>query len=113
MFEIKFVEHLNPFYQLGKIYIYSMQCELYQHSSEEFITGVDEIDTSDDAVSQNIFSFQIMTMSGGFLLDQNGFSLIKEEFSTEQNVPFSDNQRIEAESRDILDFTIKNPFGEL
>ena len=39
MFEIKFVQHLDPFYQLGKFYIYSMQCELYQYSSEIFETG--------------------------------------------------------------------------
>ena len=26
MFEIKFVQHLDPFYQLGKFYVYSMNC---------------------------------------------------------------------------------------
>lgn len=113
MFEIKFVQHLNPFYQLGKIFVYSMQCELYQHSSEEFVTGVDEIDQSDDDVTQNMFSYQVLTNTGGNLLDQNGFSIIREEFATGENVPFSDNNQIEQESRGILDFTIKNPFGEL
>ena len=29
LFEIKFVEHEKPFYQLGKTYVYSLQCELF------------------------------------------------------------------------------------
>ena len=44
MFEIKFVEHLDPFFQVGKFYVYSLQCELWQYSSEAVQTGIDEID---------------------------------------------------------------------
>jgi hypothetical protein len=44
LFEIKFVEHENPFYQLGKLYSFQLTCELFQYSEEEFDTGVPEID---------------------------------------------------------------------
>jgi hypothetical protein len=44
LFEIKFVEHENPFYQLGKLFSYQLTCELFQYSEEEFETGVSDID---------------------------------------------------------------------
>jgi hypothetical protein len=44
LFEIKFVKHQDPFYQLGKPYVYKLQVELYQYSSERIDTGVPEVD---------------------------------------------------------------------
>ena len=44
LFEIKFVQHQDPFYQLGKLYVYKLQVELFQYSSEAIDTGVEEID---------------------------------------------------------------------
>lgn len=44
IFEIKHVEHENPFYQLGKNYIYELQCELFRYEDEYVDTNVDFID---------------------------------------------------------------------
>ena len=44
LFEIKFVEHENPFYQLGKLYMYELKCELFEFEDEVIDTGVEEID---------------------------------------------------------------------
>ena len=44
LFEIKFVEHEQPFYQLQKNYVYELRCELFRYGSEVVDTGVDEID---------------------------------------------------------------------
>ena len=44
LFEVKFVEHEQPFYQLGKNYVYQLQCELFEYEDEVIDTGVDEID---------------------------------------------------------------------
>jgi len=44
LFEVKFVEHEQPFYQLGKNYVYQLQCELFEYEDEIIDTGVDEID---------------------------------------------------------------------
>ena len=44
LFEIKFVEHENPFYQLGKLYMYELKCELFEYEDEVIDTGVTEID---------------------------------------------------------------------
>ena len=34
-FEIKFVEHEEPFYQLGKGYVYKLKAELFEYSDEQ------------------------------------------------------------------------------
>lgn len=44
LFEIKFVKHQDPFYQLGKLYVYKLQVELFQYSSERIDTGIVEVD---------------------------------------------------------------------
>jgi hypothetical protein len=44
LFEIKFVQHQDPFYQLGKLYVYKLQVELFQYASEAIDTGIAEID---------------------------------------------------------------------
>ena len=46
LFEIKFVEHEKPFYQLGNLYTYTLQCELFRYENELLDTTIDEIDTS-------------------------------------------------------------------
>lgn len=45
IFEVKFVEHENPFYQLGKNYVYELKCELFEYEDEIIDTSIEEIDT--------------------------------------------------------------------
>ena len=45
LFEVKFVEHEQPFYQLGKLYVYELRCELFEYEDEVIDTSIDEIDT--------------------------------------------------------------------
>ena len=48
LFEIKFVEHENPFYQLGKLYTYKLSCELFTYSQETIDTGFSDVDSVED-----------------------------------------------------------------
>ena len=50
LFEIKFVEHEQPFYQIGKTYVYELKCELFEYEDElggwnNENTTVEEIDS--------------------------------------------------------------------
>jgi len=45
LFEIKFVEHEDPFYQLGSTYVYKLKCELFEYEDEVIDTSLDIIDT--------------------------------------------------------------------
>jgi len=56
LFEIKFVKHQDPFYQLGKLYVYKLQVELFQYSSERIDTGIEEVDVFE--------SLKTMTVDG-------------------------------------------------
>ena len=51
LFQIKFVEHENVFYQLGKLYTFKMSCDLYEYSGEDFDTNIEAIDTDMDLAS--------------------------------------------------------------
>ena len=45
LFEIKFVEHEDPFYQLGKNYVYQLKCELFEYEDEVIDTSIQVIDS--------------------------------------------------------------------
>ena len=44
LFEIKYVEHEKPFYQLQKNYVYELRCELFRYEDEVVDVGIDDID---------------------------------------------------------------------
>jgi len=62
LFEIKFVEHENPFYQLGKLHSYKLSCELFDYSEEDFTTGFTDIDKIVD-IAENV-AFNIYVTGG-------------------------------------------------
>ena len=39
LFEIRFVEDQDPFFQLGKMFVFKMRCSLFEYSGEDFETG--------------------------------------------------------------------------
>ena len=53
-FEVKFVEHENPFYQLQKNYVYELQCELFEYENEVIDTGIEAIDNKVSNVGEII-----------------------------------------------------------
>jgi len=46
-FEISFVEHEQPFYQLSNLPVYKLNCSLFEYNDEDFDTGVGEIDVTE------------------------------------------------------------------
>ena len=44
IFEIKYIEHEQPFYQLKETYVYQLRCEIFEYDNEVIDTGIDEID---------------------------------------------------------------------
>ena len=44
LYEIKYVEHEKPFYQLQKNYVYELRCELFRYENEVIDTDIHEID---------------------------------------------------------------------
>lgn len=67
LFEVKFVEHESPFYQLSNLPTYEMQCELFEYSAEKFDTGIASIDYYEDQYGPQT----MVEISGG----TKGFSI--------------------------------------
>jgi hypothetical protein len=122
-FEIKKVEAKDPFFQLGKLYVYRLQCELWQYNSEQINTGVNEIDSLEVTNSMTVSDFQLLLETGGGSLrldsiDTNATdagSLLWEGWTLSNQDPLADNEnfRAEALAQDYLDFDETNPFGEV
>lgn len=62
LFEVKFVEHEQPFYQLGKTYVYELKCELFEYEDEIIDTSIEAIDTT---VASQGHIIDLNLLSGG------------------------------------------------
>ena len=113
LFEIKYVDFQNPFYQLNQIYVYRLVCELFEYSSEDLDTGITTIDSLETKYSQDMLEYQMLQEDGTLILNETNGSIIKEEYSVTQepidNADFDSLVTLEG----ILDFSEKNPFGEI
>ena len=58
MFQVNFVDHDEPFFQLDNNPVYKLRCRLFDYSSEELNTGIDTIDAIEDALSVSSSEFQ-------------------------------------------------------
>jgi len=112
-FQINYVDFLNPFYQLGKIYTYRMSCQVFEFSSETIDTGLEEIDSITDGLTQDIFDGQLIIESGDFVLSNTGDSIILQESGTANVDPLDQTNEFEAQAAGFVDFTAFNPFGEV
>jgi len=65
LFEINFVEHENPFYQLGKLYTYRLSCEVFTYEiDQEIDTGIEDIDSVEDERKQFAIRLTLGTNNG-------------------------------------------------
>jgi len=61
IFEIKYVEAKKPFYQLNKLFVYQLSCEVFDAALDELVdTGIEEVD---QAVSDFIFTTKLTMVS--------------------------------------------------
>jgi hypothetical protein len=55
LFEIKFVDHQQPFYQLSKFPVYKLRCELFEYANEEIKTGTAVDQVVREAATEYVF----------------------------------------------------------
>ena len=114
MFEIKYVDFQNPFYQAGQIYVFRLVGVLFEYSSEDIDTGIAEIDAIETKYSQDMLEYQFKLESGDLLLKEDTGSLITEAYQTTVSEPIDNadfDNLITLEG--ILDCSESNPFGEI
>ena len=69
VFEIRFVEHENPFYQLGKLNVFKLQVETFEYSHESIDVGIAELDNVEDQFSYQV-QMTLGTGSGDFVVGE-------------------------------------------
>lgn len=112
IFNIKFVEHEVPFYQLGSLYTYDLRCELFEYSNEKFNTSIDEIDAIE---TQHSLALDVTKdANNNVTLDTNGRPTIDEDydFDTAAGDGLTDNSELETAGDSILDWTTTDPFSD-
>ena len=127
-FEISFVEDQEPFFQLGNLPVYKLRARTWEYSSEKLDTGVADIDSAEDQFSLDQLAHQFMLEddSGALQLENDSVNgdknyFINEEYNLQTQSTYADNLDLDAAagfntadtSDDILDFTERNPFGEV
>ena len=112
IFQIKYVDNKPIYYPLGALQMYDLTCELFEYSGEQFNTGIPEIDDIQDKLSLNIFDYGVLTQDNFMLATEDGDYLVLETYSIETIDPSADNDNIEAEALEFLDFSERDPFSE-
>lgn len=154
LFEINFVEHEEIFYQMGKLFTYSLACERFVYSNEEINTGNTAIDSVENSYSLSV-NIALEPGTGDFIVGEtvtgslNGYTaeitawdainntisiknysgkfanseiLTGDQSTTQRTVSVAnyldltdsgaENDSIQDESDNIVDFTETDPFSE-
>jgi len=113
LYEIKFVEHENIFYQHGKLYTYELTCELVDRMGAiDLNTGNTAIDAIESRYSQDILIYQIQNQDGTNILSEDGGYMLQ-EYRIEIQNKTANNEVFTQKSIDYLDFSERNPFSEI
>ena len=128
-FEIQFVEDQEPFFQLGNLPVYKLRTTKFEYSSEKLSGAIPEISDAEKDLSIDLLQHQALLETGGgtllestvlgnmdyLILESDTFNLAT------QTRDYADNDTYESDAGfgtastddDILDFTERNPFGEV
>ena len=125
-FEIQFVEHEQPFYQQSALPTFKLSCTRFEYSSERLDTGITAIDSVEDSLTTDTmqFQFSLENETGSIVLESSIGAidyLINEDFTMADQATNDQGQIFETQAGtntsstadDILDFSERNPFGEV
>ena len=93
MFEINFVDHDEPFYQLDNNPVYKIRCKQFEYSSEEIDTGITTIDEIEGTESLDTLQYQF-TLQQSTTYNENIQLEFATQFSTELLLEETDGDNI-------------------
>ena len=88
LFQINYVSHRDPFFQLGKNYTYKLKVERFEYGWEDMDTGIDEVDSLNDIFEEEDNLINITPTNN------------------------SDDEVVREKALSIDYFDINNPFGD-
>jgi len=114
IFEISFVDHDDPFYQVHNVPAFKLKCKTFEYSGEDIDTGITEIDAIETANSLDQLVYQLSLEDGtGSLLTETGDYIIQEAFVVDTIDENAMNDFFETQDDNIIDFSESNPFGDI
>lgn len=119
LFEIMFVDHqgegVSGFYQLGKLYVYRLKCELFRYSSEKVESGIAEVDAHAAAQTFDLLGVDLTTEDEALILDEDGAPILPGGFREKDEQNYDRSEDIKEAAKDVisdLDDIKKNPFAD-
>ena len=140
-FEIQFVEDQEPFYRIGNLPVYKLRVTKFEYANEQINTGQELLDQAEDKFTLDTLQHKFTLESGQVALTGEGSIVLEDyyDYSTGQPAllmmetyvatsnlatqsPYAGNLDLNQAAGydtandltdDILDFTERNPFGEV
>lgn len=112
LLKITYVEKFPVMMPLGSLPSYDIKCEMFEYSGEVLNTGVREIDAIEKNYNIELNNFAISTESRLELRLEDGFSLLQESYDIDVIDPTAQNDEIEEEADNFINFSERDPFSE-
>ena len=114
MFEITFVDHDDPFYQVHNIPAFKLKVKTFEYGSEDIETGIAEIDAIETDNSLDVGNHQLSMEDGtGAILSETGHYIVLESYKVDTIDENAMNDFFDTADDSVLDFTESNPFGDI
>ena len=122
MFEISFVDHDEPFYQLDNNPVYKLRCKQFEYTSGIIDTGIATIDAIENDLSTDsrVYQLSLENEVGSIQLENAAdtgdasFIILEDyivgDYETDKT---SQNELFDQLDDTVLDFTESNPFGDV
>ena len=111
-FQIKYVNKFEMFYQLGALQTWEVTCELFEYSGETLSTGIPEIDILQKKFDINQYNWSIKTQDNEYIVTEDGELIVLEHSSPNDLLTAAENDEIQNESDQFVNFTAFDPFSE-
>lgn len=111
LFEIQYVNNTPVFFATGQLQTWDLTCELFEYSAEQFSTGIEEIDSIQVNHSINIYDYALETTDGYAIKTGDDDILVTHKIDTIVVYPTEENDIIQAESDQYLNFDQIDPFS--
>ena len=120
LFQVNFVDHDEPFFQLDNNPVYKLRCRLFDYSSEALDTGVTDIDAIETALTVSTTDFQFTLEqdpaigANAILLETEKGRLLAEDGTTSGELIVLESSDLTTSSGSILsedgDFIIQEDY---
>jgi hypothetical protein len=112
LFEIIYVDNRAIFYPLGALPLFDLNCEVFEYNGEKFNTGVAEIDAIAENYTMDRIENANLAANGAIQYHANGEIITNVDFDEFLKDVEFDNNVIQAEANNILDYSEDDPFSE-